>query len=249
MKRPTPSFCLLLLLSLFAPALLRAADAGITEAMVDARLNKGAEFSAGGFGSQALKEFLWCYDEGMVAVPKYKFMRTQVLIPMIKRLASNYGPAEEAMSKRCADSEKRLLAGDANAAAEFSAWCDALGEESRLVKTFDKIPAGDPRRHGFGLPGMSALLAKKRYADAASTISYESMMRAAETQISRVPKNPEDGDQSQEAAVKQLLDFIEVLAGAKDKEHADLMVAKLKAFDGSGTTRRDIEKRLKRAGA
>ena len=152
------------------------------------------------------------------------------------------------MTKRCADAEKRLMDGEANAAAEFSGWCDALGQESRLLKTFDKLPPGDPRRHGFGLAGLTALLGKKRYADAASTMSFEAMMRQADLQISRVPKNPEEDDQSQEAAVKQVLDYIEVLAGAKDKEHADQMVAKLKAFDGSGTTRRDIEKRLKRAG-
>jgi len=249
MKRPTPSFVLLVLLSLFAPVLVRAAGPEITEAMVDARLNKGAEFMAGGFGAQALKEFLWCYDEGMVAIPKYKHMRTTVLVSMIKRLGNTYGPAEEAMSKRCADAEKRLLAGAASAAAEFSAWCDALLQEGRLIKTFDKLPAGDPRRSGFGLAGLSALLGKKRYADAASTMSFEAMMRQADIQISRVPKNPEEDDQSQEAAVKQMLDYIEVLAGSKDKEHADQMIAKLKAFDSSGTTKRDIEKRLKRAGA
>jgi len=48
-------------------------------------------------------------------------------------------------------------------------------------------------------------------------------------------------------AVNQLLDFIEALAGAKDPAHAEQMATKLKAFDSSGGTKRDIEKRLKRA--
>lgn len=249
MQRPTPSLVFLVVALFLGAAVARAADTEITEAMVEQRLSKGAEFAAGGYGPQALKEFLWCYDEGMVAVPKFRGMRTTVLVSMIKRLASSHGPAEEAMIKRCADAETRLLAGDAAAAAEFSAWCDALGGDSRLLKTFDKIPAGDPRRRGFGIAGLTALLGKKRYADAASTMSFEAMVRMADDKISRVPKNPEDEDPRQDAAIKQLLDFIEVLAGAKDKEHADQMVAKLKAFDSSGTTKRDIEKRLKRAGA
>lgn len=248
MQRPTPSLLFALVALCLGTPAARAADSAITEAMVEERLSKGAEFSAGGYGPQALKELLWCYDEGMVAVPKFKGMRTTVVVSMIKRLATNYGPAEEAMIRRCADAEKRLLDGDVAAAAEFSAWCNALGGDNRLLKAFDKIPAGDPRRRGFGLAGLSALLSKKRYADAASTMSFEAMMRVADDQISRVPKNPEDGDLRQDAAVTQLLDFVEVLTGAKDKEHADLMIAKLKAFDSSGTTKRAIEKRVKRAG-
>ncbi len=248
MKRPTPPLFLFIVLSLLGLTVARAAAPEITEAMVQERLGKGQEFAAGGYGPQAMKEFRWCYDEGMVAVPRLKNLRTTILVGMIKRLSKSYGPAEEAMIKWRADAEKRLLAGgDDSAAVEFSAWCDALGEESRLIKTFDKLPAGDPRRRGFGLPGFTALLGKRRYADAASTMSFEAMARTADAQIARVPKNAEEDDPTHDLAVTQLLDFIEVLTGAKDTAHATEMVTKLKEFDASGTTQRDIEKRLKRA--
>jgi hypothetical protein len=248
MKRLTPSCLIVVALAFLLPVFARAADGEITEAMVQQRLTKGQELAAGGFPAQALTEYLWCYDEGFPAVPRLRALRTTVLVGMIKRLARDNGDAEIALGKRCDEAEKRLLAGDEGAAMEFSALCDALGSEKRLLKVFDKIPAGDPRRHGFGLPGVTALLGKKRYADAASAMSFEAMLRVTQEQFAHVPPNAEEDDPRHDAAVTQALDFIEVLAGAKDQAHADEIIAKLKTFDASGTTKRDIEKRLKRAG-
>jgi len=161
--------------------------------MVQERLSKGQELAAGGFEPQALKELLWCYDEGMLAVPRYKPVRTTILVGMIKRLAiptARRGGDEQ----RCADSEKRLLAGDESAAVEFAAWCDALNDERRLLKVFDKLPLADPRRRGFGMSGFSALFGKRRYADAVSALPFEAMMRMADMQVSRGSRSSGEDD-------------------------------------------------------
>ena len=247
MQKITPSRFSFLVVAFLSAAVARAATPEITEGLVQQRFAKGQEFARDGYGAQALKEYLWCFDEGMVAVPRYNGVRTSFLLDSIKRLANDYEPAQQAMLTHCAEAEKRLLAGDATAGLEFAAWCDALNDERRMMKTFDQLPPDDPRRRGFGMKAFRAFLSKRRYVDALSALPFDTMIRMAEAKLSMMASSPHASDESRDAAINEVLDYIEALAGAKQTAEADEMIAKLKAFDPSGTTRRDIERRVKRA--
>lgn len=244
MTRSTPPRCLLALFSLLSPAISRAAE--ITEAVVQQHLDKGIQFAQDGFSPQALKEFLWCYDEGMPAVPRLKSVRARIIAPQIQHLATEYDPAQQAMTKRCADAEKQLLAGDEAAAPEFAIWCNAMGEDSRLLKIFDKLPADDARRRAFGLPAFQAFLAKRRYADALTVVPFDTMSRRADATLTMMKNSPHASEDARDDAVHEILAYIEVLAGATQMAQAQEIGAKLAAFDGGSSMRRDIERRIKR---
>lgn len=249
MHRITLSRWLGVALLFFLPAIARAADPELTEDLVQTRYTRGLQLLREGYDAQALRDLLWCYDEGMPAFPQYKVARTSVLISAIKRLADNYDAAQQAMVKRCADAERRLLAGEDAAVVEFVAWCDALNDERRMIKIFDQLPADDSRRHGFGVTAFRVFLSKRRYADALSALPFDSMMKVANSQVERFANSPRASPESRAAAVDGILDFIEVLAGAQETTGAQEMIAKLKAFSPTGETNRDIERRLKRASA
>lgn len=224
-----------------------AAEPAFSAVLVEQRFVKGQQFARDEFPAQALREFLWCFDEGMRAFPQFKGVRTGLLVEEIKKLADTYEPAQQAMMKRCDEAERRLLAGDPTAGVEFAAWCDALNDPKRLLRFFDQLPPDDPRRHGLGLQAFRIFLEKHRYADAVSALPYDAMTRLADTQIERVANSPQASPESRDFVTSSLLDYIEALAGASRSTEADEMIAKLKQFDPSGSTRREIDKRLKRA--
>src|SRR6185369_2778338 len=136
--------------------------------VVKARYDLGRELARSGKSAEALAEYLWCFDEGMVQVSSYAGVRLSFLVGEIERLGKKYPPAREALETRCDAAEKRLLedASDRQAGADFAALCATLGEDSRMLAVFDKFPAGDKRRLALGHRVYKLLREKHRYADA-----------------------------------------------------------------------------------
>jgi thiol-disulfide isomerase/thioredoxin len=237
------------------PSLARATEAVSTAAndrdAVKARYDLARELMRQGRLADALAEYLWCFDVGMVQVSSYSGVRLSFLLGDLERMAKTYIPAREAMEARCSEAEKRLLAdpSDRNAGAEFAALCSHLGEDSRLLALFDQFPAGDKRRAALGHRAYKLLREKHRYADALEAVPYRVMAMPFDMNTRRPPQ----ADARMEEANRRYvigsgLDSIEVLAGAGDLDHAREMIDKLVAFDSTDDTKKQIAKRLAQAG-
>lgn len=225
-----------------------ASGAGeITPEAVKLRYELGQTLARRGEHAGALKEFLWCYDVGMVQVPSYRGVRTSFLVGELGRLANAYPPAKDALLQRCEAAERRMLANpeERQAAGEFAALCATLGDEARLLAAFDRLPRRDPRRAAFGLRAFRLLLPKQRYADALEVLPFASMLRLAERQPPAT--DAKAADINRQLAIRSMLDYIEVLAGAGAAEQAGTMIGKLKQVDASPETNALVEARLKRA--
>jgi thiol-disulfide isomerase/thioredoxin len=228
-------------------------DAGETvdRDTVKARHDLGRTLAQKGDDAGALREFLWCFDEGMVKVSSFAGVRTSFLLGDLGRLSKRYPPAREALLERCAAAEQRVLRDprDTRSVTEFAALCAELGDDTRMLGVFDSLPRDDPRLRGFGLRAFRVLLPQQRYADALRAMPPDSMFRLVELNINRPPSmnDPRVLESSRRFTVNTMLDYIETLAGANDATHAEEMVAKLKKFDESEETNRKIEERLLRA--
>lgn len=239
--------------------LTRAAEAvaakgdAVDRDAVQARYELARALVRQGDQAGALREFLWCFDVGMVEVPSYTGVRTSFLLGEIGRLAKVFPPAREALLERGSAAEKRMTAeiGDRRAAQEFAAICAELGDEARLLAAFDGMAVDDPRRLAFGLRAFRVLLPRQRYVDALSAMPHASMDRLFQASLSRPTPpgaDPQIADAMRRSTVRSTLDYVEVLAGANDLANAEAMSRKLLEYDGSPETRQQLQARLSRAG-
>jgi thiol-disulfide isomerase/thioredoxin len=238
------------------PTLARAVDAvSVAQSKndsVQARYDLGKTLMQQGDHAGALNEFLWCYDVGMPGT-SFVGVRSSFLLSDIGRLAKVFPLAREALVERCDAAEKQMLAdpADRQAATDFAALTTTLGDDERLVKAFNQLAPDDPRRRSFGLRIFRVMLPRQHYADALSAMPYDSMVRLFELNAKRpLPPgaDPRMLDAMRRSSVGSMLDYIEVLAGAGDLEHARELIGKLLEYDAGEATQAELMARLKRAG-
>ncbi len=219
---------------------------------VEARYKLGQTLARQGDQARALLEFLWCFDEGMVQISSYRGVRTSFLLSEIGRLAKNYPPAQAALIERCDAAERRMeqSASDRDAISDFAALCAALGDEPRMMAVFDRLPKSDARRRAFGLRAYRVLLGQRRYVDALDAMPYKAMTSLVDSTVNRPTsiKDPRLLESMQRNAVNNMLEYVEVLAGAGDLTNAKAMMEKLLAIDASAETKGKMKERLNRAG-
>ncbi len=238
-------------------ALIRAAGAATSVPasgveMVQARYTFAQMLTRNEKYAEALGEFLWCYDEGMVDETAFAGVRTSFLTGELGRLAKKYPPARAALVIRRDDAKARLLASTTNrrAATEFAALNEALGENAASRALFEQLPAGDVRRRGFGYRFYSELVAEQRYADALEVQPYATMVKLFDYMIVERPALGKNRiSQSNRAlGLKSAATNVEVLAGAGELDHASEMIAKILEADSSDETRALLHEKLVRAG-
>ncbi len=230
------------------------AAAPITHDTVDARYQHAQDLASNGNWEAALPELLWCYDEGMVRVESYVGVRNSFLLGELMKLALKYPPAMAAMKERRDRAEQRMLAstGDFQAAMDFASLNSTLGDNSRNLETFDKLPPGDRRRNGLLARMEDQLIAAQRYGDIAQSRPFAAMSSQFESLTEEPPDlsdSPDEGFRKvhHDYIVNSTAENIEVLAGAGDLEHARSLAAKLFAYDGSGETKLIVQQHLARA--
>ncbi len=224
-----------------------AAEPGPGREAVQARYRAAQQEALTGDPAQALRELVWCFDEGMVRETSFSAVRLSFLVRDFAQLARKYPPAGEFMRRRADEAEMRLFGGERAAAQEFAAWCEALGDEPRLLEAFGRIPAGDMRRRRFGLQAFGVLRKARRYSEALEVLPYDSMIRLTGLNVSRPNLPAAAAETARRFAVGSYLDYIEVLAGANQTGEAGQLREKLKALDDSPATREELERRLARA--
>ena len=228
----------------------------ITHDLVEARYKRAQELARSGDAAAALKEFLWCLDEGMVQVASYTGVRRSFLLNSIASLGKSDPDALVALRERRDAAEKRALASgnDFDASADFSAINHALQEDGRSLEFYDRLSPDDPRRQTLGMNVYGLLVGAQRYSDAAQAMPFAQMsmqfeMSAQERPLPANTRNPEALRRSQRSyLVTSTANNIEVLAGAGDLVHARALVDKLLTYDGSDQTRAVLQQRANRAG-
>ena len=205
------------------PALVRAAEAVASvpaegRGAVQARYNFAKTLAQNGKNQEALDQYLWCYDDGMVKEDSFGGVRVSFLTGELGRLAAKFPPAREALIARRDEAKARLLANaqDRRAPTEFSALNEALGDRAANMALFDQLPAGDARRRGFGLRVYADLVAAQRYTEAVEVQPFDSVIRMFDLTVGRAMKGPGPSD----AAMKSFGVSYPSVA-ARSRQHPD----------------------------
>ena len=223
---------------------------------VKARYNLGQTLAQSGDAEAALKEYLWCYDVGIVQVPGYSGVRGSYLVRDIAQLGRSHPPALAALRERRDQAEAHMMADtkDRTAAMDFASLNDALNENQRTLAMFDKLPPTDPRRAGLLLRVYDMLIEAKRYDDAAQARPFARMTSDFDRNVqylATVASQP-NSEPIKAAHTRYIVSTttknIEVLAGAGDLAHARELLDKLLAFDASDATKTLLQTQLTRAG-
>lgn len=228
----------------------------ITHDLVEARYKHAQELARSGDSAGALKEFLWCFDEGMPRVTGYGGVRDSFLLSEIAKLGENYPPALAALRERRDAAWQRMLSSenDPDAAQDFASLNRELHEDQNTLAAFDQLPAGDHRRQVLASVAYDQLVGAQRYSDAIlgkpyDTISMLFDMTSKERPLPASITNPEMVRKTQrDYLINSTATSIEALAGAGDLVHARALAGRLLAYDSSPGTVTVLQQHLTRAG-
>lgn len=213
----------------------------ITESYVEARYKKARELAKAGNHAEALKEFLWCYDEGMVRIPAYAGVRQSFLLSEILKLAEVYPPALTALMDRREKSYQQLVAnaGDTEAMGSFSSLNRVLKDTGRTLQFYDQLPSDSPDKQAIGRYVYNELAAAQRYQEAVQAKPYRSMLTLFED-VAEAPKSALSGPDAEKIRTMNRIHttklgagFVEVLAGAGQLEDARDLAEIILAYDNS----------------
>lgn len=228
----------------------------ITHDVVQARYRRAQELARTGDPTEALRELLWCFDTGMVAVSSFVGVRSSFLVGAIAKLGERYPAAIDALRERRDKAEKRILASatDLDARMTFAGINRVLKEPERTLAVFDQLPVGDPRRNALASGAFDLLREQRRYTDAMEGTTFVQISHGFDrnTEERTLPAgitNPEAVRKSQRSyAITSTAKNIEVLAGAGKLPEARTLAQRLIAYDSTPETRALLQTHLARAG-
>ncbi|MFA6962322.1 MAG: hypothetical protein WC205_16330 [Opitutaceae bacterium] len=228
----------------------------ITHDYVESRYQHAQALAKEGRSSEALEEFLWCYDEGMPQVTGYSGVRSSFLLSDIMSLGEKYPPALAALRERRDQAEKRLTASanDFDAAQGFSSINRVLKETNRTLAYFDQLPPDAPGKQSIGMLVYDQLASAQRYQEAAQAKPYKRMASFFED-IAEMPQLPSTtpGLESIRAehrahATKLGAGYVEVLAGAGQLTNARDLAEIIMAYDPSPEAKATLNAAVSKAG-
>jgi RNA polymerase sigma factor (sigma-70 family) len=232
------------------------ANTPITHDLVQSRYKEAQELARNGDSAGALKEFLWCFDEGMPRVMGYGGVRDSFLLDEIAKLGENYPPALAALRERRDAALQRMLSSenDSDAAQDFASINRELHEGQNTLAAFDQLPADDRRRRTLASVAYEQLISAQRYSDAILGRSYATTLSLLELTATERPlpaniTNPEAVRKTQrDYLINNTATSVEALAGAGDLVHARELAGKLLSYDNSAGTIAILQQHLTRAG-
>lgn len=232
--------------------------APITAQTIVERLKRIGALTAEGKNEEALREYIWLLDVGMVRVPEFRLTRYQNVASLMQQFLAeraNYAPAREFLRQRQGELEQQFRAGreDSPDAAQqivdFGSINRAMKEEERTLAAFDSLPANDGRRRMFGSFVVEQLIDARRYAEAAEFRTYSDMLGKIERQEGMMRQGQIKGfTVAREPFLATMGRNFEVLAGIGALADARTLAERLFAFDGSAETRARVQQHLERAG-
>lgn len=228
----------------------------ITQAAVDFRYKRAQDLVRSRRPVEALKDFLWCFDRGMVDVPFFSGVRVTGLLALIAELGKTHPAASEALRVRRDAAERAMEVDgkDPRLALVFGAINHALMDSGRTLAALDRMPPGDQRRSVLGAFAFDLLAQRGSYTEAAKARPFTAMLTALEQGERRAARETPSvtADQSRirdrNALIISTGRNIEVLAGAGESQYAVALITRLLAFDASAETREQLKQRLGKVG-
>lgn len=202
----------------------------------------------------ALRELLWCYDEGLARDMVYAAMQRRQLIFLLGQLARKHEPAAAAMRERRAAGAARLgERDDVNAARNVALICQELGDLAWLEEQFDKSPDRDSARRIFAGPLFDLLIEKRRYSDLLELIEpvdeFRQQVQSARTGggMACCAVHAPQGVAVSGFVVERGARLVELLATANRREDAARLIRELLQLEDSPEVRKTVRERLQRA--
>lgn len=204
----------------------------------------------------ALRELLWCYDEGFGrSTDRRRDTQLTLVASALVELGKTYPPALAALRERLEKARQHFLASvdHAETVGEISSLSRALREQNTLVALFDQLPAGDSRRSKLAIVAFEPFVEARRYQDALAARAYPMMNTLFEMTANREPAaaaaaNPAQAESMRRALVQTTAKNVEVLAGAGQLEQARALAGRLLKLDDSPATQATLQQHLERAG-
>jgi len=218
---------------------------------VQRRFDHAKELARAGKSSDALAEYLWCFDDGMRRSPQYNGLRVGSLLNSISSLGQVYAPASQALRDRRDAARAALGANPNNNSAQLDFVClnRILGENDKSVDFFDRLPADSPARPLFGPYVFDQLLAEKRYQDAAAAQPFSRFKQMFDSMADFAQPQPDHGRRTMANYVRlTAANELEALAGAGDIDQARNLLDLMLKADNSEQTIAVLRRHLARAG-
>jgi hypothetical protein len=233
-----------------------AAPAPVTDEVVRSRFARAQELARNGDPQEALRELLWCFDEGMLGRAGFNGVRSSYVLRSIRELGQRNPAALAALRERRDRARQHILSGGGNGVEipDFVALNRVLEEPAFTLTILDQLPAGDRRRQTLAIYATELLIENRRYQDALAARPYATMSsqleRAADLPaIAAGAANPAQALASfRESTIRATLNNIEVLAGVGDIAHARTLAERLLAYDNTENTRTRLQQHAVRAG-
>ena len=251
------------------PGVAVVAKPRLTREAINARYQRAQALEAQGDASGALAEYLWCYDIGF---------RPHDMVRRLARFGETFLPARQELVERRNRAEARVLANpqDAETMSDVIALNRALGDDSRTIAVYDRLPTSEARRVHGDRSMLETFIINQRYADAMRVLPYEqlkqgldrafkvSASRSAQEKAQQEIINASGATEAQrqmqtlaiqrareaqrKAAIEESAVGVEILAGAGELPKAREIVREILAVDGSTETRALLQKHAARAG-
>lgn len=201
---------------------------------------------------EALKEYLWCFDEGKSS-PAFAGVRLSFLLSYIERLGRDYAPAVEALRERRDSRRTAVLSGRADpiAPAELESLNDALDDSADTLVVYDQLKRehpDSPLLQPFRQQVYDDLLKSRRYAELYDQNTFDSEIEQTiasyspswASRLFSLSMKKEQREQI-DAVKKQLLiqklgEHYQVLIGLHKLEEAEKLAARILSLHDSAET-------------
>lgn len=226
----------------------------ITHDYVLTRWKRAQELAKTGSPDEALKELLWCFDEGMVRVRSFSGVRSSYLLSRLADLGKTFPPALIELRKRRDEAEKifRASSGDYEAFSDFANINQKLGESSRTLELYDQIPPDDKRKPLMGSQVFDQLKDSRRYQDALQARPFTTMNRLFDASVAVRSDNSAAAQERSRNAIPHHVGnaagYVEVLAGSGNLDNARTLAQRILAYDNSPQTLATLVQAATRAG-
>ncbi len=196
---------------------------------------------------EALKELIWCWDEGKKD-PDFSTRRSALVAGEMARVAKDLPAARDAMIVRRDQAKQRAIANKGGAAViqDVIQMNKALKQEEDTLTVFDQIPEGDRRRATISIYLFDQLVERQRYNDAV----WPTLFSGAVSMLEQSKLRAKTGGPAMTTTyiIARTAKQVEALAGAGQLEQARELGERLIAFESTDETKQLLTKHATRAG-
>lgn len=231
-------------------------QAGTNDPM--ARMQLGKSLAGQQKHAEALKEYLWCFDQGAEADPGFVGVRVSFLLSDIVSLGRVYPPARQALESRRDERETKVLSGSANqeTVRDLLRLNETLGQPEKNLALFDHLVVGNPARNIVLESITEQLLAARRYRDVLAGNDPEAILKKELEQsqqgLSSLPKSNPNRKRLERSyrqrSVSTGAHYFEALAGMQRSNEAETLADHVLKFDNTAATRDRLAQAAERAG-